>query len=261
LAEVVFRNGCKSIIRVEGFTGRECPTQEDVCRFESGSQFIKGDHKKALGPDENPELVTWCNQERNMALTRACKLLSLSLGMMYYVPKAKSDDELKELLVEFLKRDPSRSLDYFYGLLRKEGHIVNRKRKYRVYAKLGLQHRSKKKRRLTSRNPWKLQGSEEVNQCWIIDFMSDSLMNGRRFRVLNLVDDFCRKALGCQAFYSIPAGKLVELIDQHIEYCGTLRRIRCDNGPELLSRGSEALCSWKGIVIEYIQPGKPQQNA
>ncbi|MFP3441313.1 DDE-type integrase/transposase/recombinase, partial [Pantoea sp. SIMBA_133] len=94
---------------------------------------------------------------------------------------------------------------------------------------------------------------------WSMDFMHDQLNDGRRYRLLNVIDDFNREGLGIEVDFSLPAERVIRSLEQIIEWRGKPRSIRCDNGPEYISG---KLANWaenQGIVLAFIQPGKPQQ--
>ena len=94
-----------------------------------------------------------------------------------------------------------------------------------------------------------------------MDFMHDQLEDGRRFRLLNVIDDYNREGLGMEVDFSLPAERVIRALEQIIDWRGKPALIRCDNGPEYISG---ALATWAhkaGIELVYIQPGKPQQNA
>ncbi|MGJ1432065.1 DDE-type integrase/transposase/recombinase [Sphingobacterium spiritivorum] len=114
----------------------------------------------------------------------------------------------------------------------------NRKIVLRVYQNINLKLRTKRKRRIPSRIKEKLIVPGSVNDTWPIDFMSDSLANGRRFRVLNVIDDYNCESLINEAFYSIPGNRLVQKLKELIMYRSKPKRIRTDNGPEFFPRSS-----------------------
>lgn len=128
---------------------------------------------------------------------------------MYYYTSKKDDTEVIDKLLELSERYPTRGMDEYYGKIRLEGFKWNRKRVLRVYRSLNLQMRRKSKKRLPSRIKKTLVVPEKINETWSIDFMSDALENGRRFRVLNVIDDYNREALINEAYYSIPAQRLI----------------------------------------------------
>ena len=121
--------------------------------------------------------------------------------------------------------------------------------------------RIKPKKRLKREKPEPLAVPEKPNQTWSMDFMHDQLADGRRYRLFNVIDDCNREGLGIEVDFSLPAERVIRALDQIIEWRGQPEIIRCDNGPEYIS---ELLKSWSEeleIQLEFIQPGKPQQNA
>lgn len=100
-----------------------------------------------------------------------------------------------------------------------------------------------------------------INQTWSMDFMHDQLANGRSIRLLNVLDDYNREGLGIEIDFSFPSERVIRSLDQIIEWRGQPAKIRCDNGPEYNSAVLQNWAKRKGITIEFIQPGKPQQNA
>jgi putative transposase len=129
-----------------------------------------------------------------------------------------------------------------------------------VYCSLKLNKRRKGKRRLPTRNPTPLAVPETMNECWSGDFMSDALWDGRRFRTLNVIDDFNREGLLIEIDFNLPAPRVVRELDRIAAYRGYPTKLRLDNGPELISL---ALAEWAeehGVKLDHIKPGKPMQN-
>lgn len=140
------------------------------------------------------------------------------------------------------------------------GHPWNHKRVYRIYCEMGLNIRIKPKKRLPAREATALVQPIKPNICWSIDFMSDVLSNGRRFRTLNVIDDYNREALLIKPAMSLPARYVTRLIDEIASLRGYPNIIRVDNGPEFISKVFKEWANRNGIFIQYIQPGKPAQN-
>ena len=195
-----------------------------------------------------------------MSINRACSLVDLTRSMWYYKSQ-KDDSKLIAKLNELAELLPTRGLDEYYGRLRAQGYGWNRKRVYRVYKLLRLELRRKRKRRLPIRNPKALQQPSKPNYSWSMDFMSDALENGRRIRVLNIIDDFNREALWVNAQYSYPSEFVVKALECLEIERGLPLQIRVDNGPEFISNNLASYCDKKGIKLEFIQPGRPTQNA
>lgn len=119
----------------------------------------------------------------------------------------------------------------------------------------------KPKKRLPARSAQTLVVPAQANQTWSLDFMSDALSNGRTFRTLNVIDDFNREALWIEVDTSLPAERVVRVLEQLLDWRGKPANIRMDNGPELISQCLESWAQEKHIDLLYIQPGKPAQNA
>ncbi len=180
---------------------------------------------------------------------------------MWYYESKMDDCELIDQLNELAEKLPTRGLDEYVGRLRAQGYPWNRKRIYRVYKLLRLEKRRKRKRRLPTRNPEPLNVPNSPNVCWSMDFMSDSLENGRRIRVLNIIDDFNREALWVNAQYIYPSEFVIRALQNLEVERGLPTKIRVDNGPEFISKRLKTFCESKGIHLEHIKPGKPTQNA
>lgn len=195
-----------------------------------------------------------------MSINRACSLVRLTRSMWYYETK-KDDSELIDKLNDLASKLPTRGLDEYVGRLRSQGYPWNRKRIYRVYKMLRLEKRRKRKRRLPTRNPEPLSVPQSPNQCWSMDFMSDALENGRRIRVLNIIDDFNREALWVNAQYSYPSEFVIRALENLEVERGLPIKIRVDNGPEFISHNLKNYCERNGVILEHIKPGTPTQNA
>lgn len=195
-----------------------------------------------------------------ISVNRACKLCVMARSMWYYESQ-KEDKELIRKLNELAEEHPSRGLDEFVNRLRSMGYKWNRKRIYRVYKLLKLNKRRKIRKRLVREAPEPLAVPNAPNMCWSMDFMSDSLMNSRRIRVLNIIDDFNREALWVNAQYSYPSEFVVRALEDLEIEIGLPKKIRVDNGPEFISHTLQEYCKNKEITLEYIKPGRPTQNA
>jgi len=149
----------------------------------------------------------------------------------------------------------------FLYLRNVKGYGWNHKRVYRIYRELELNLRIKPRKRLVREKPEPLAVPETINQCWSIDFMHDQLSDGRSYRLFNVIDDCNREALAIDIDLSLPATRVVRSLNQIIEWRGKPLSIRSDNGPEYISRTLRNWAQQHDIRLDYIQPGKPQQNA
>lgn len=198
-------------------------------------------------------------KEENISIGRACKVVNLTRSMWYY-RSCKDDTEVEKKLTEMSEQLPTKGFWEYYGRIRNEGLKWNHKRVKRVYNKLRLNLRRKKKRRLPAREKRPLQLPEEINRMWSMDFMQDSLESGRKFRTFNVIDDFNRESLAIEIDTSLSGQRIVRVLEQTISWRGKPFEIRVDNGPEFLSSAFVNFCQKEKIRIRYIQPGKPMQN-
>lgn len=186
--------------------------------------------------------------------------MRLSRSMWYYEHE-KDDSMVIKKLSELAVALPTRGFDSYYGRIRAEGIKWNRKRVLRVYRMLKLQKRRSYKRRLPDRVKEPLEQPLLPNVVWSADFMHDVLSNGRKIRVLNIIDDYNREALWVDVHFSYPGFKVVEALEILSMERGLPQSIRVDNGPEFIGKDFKQFCEEKGIRVQYIQPGKPTQNA
>jgi putative transposase len=214
-------------------------------------------------PSQRREMATWAVKTKTCSIRRACELFGVSQTCYRY--EAKLSDQ-NEQIADWLLRLTHNQRNWGFGLcylyLRNvKGFVWNHKRVYRIYRLLELNLRIKPKRRLTREVPQPLAVPESINQVWSMDFMHDNLDDGRQYRLFNVLDDFNREGLGIEVDLSLPSARVIRALDQIIEWRGRPKAIRCDNGPEYISTTLQEWATKRSIRIDYIQPGKPQQNA
>ena len=201
------------------------------------------------------------HEEHGVSIRRGCEAVALSRRTYRYVPKPRADEEIIDSLNELVDDHPSIGFWQAYHRLRRKGHEWNHKRVYRVYTAMGLNIRRRSKKRLPARVKQQLFQPAEANQVWSLDFMHDSLWDGRTFRMLNVIDDFNRQLLWIETDTSLPALRVIRVLERLEETRGLPEMIRVDNGPEFISHKLDAWCKDKKITLAFIQPGKPTQNA
>jgi len=180
---------------------------------------------------------------------------------VYYYQSHRDDHDVIEKLQTMADKRPTDGFWKMYFRIRREGLIWNHKRIHRVYKLLKLNMKRKGKRRLPARIMQALEAGNEINLSWSMDFMSDALQSGRKLRTFNLIDDFNREALAIEIDTSLPAERVIRVLEQVIDWRGIPKRIRVDNGPEFISFKLATWCEERGIQLQFIQPGKPTQNA
>ena len=180
---------------------------------------------------------------------------------VYYYQSHRDDRAVIEKLQTLADKRPMDGFWKMYFRIRREGLVWNHKRIHRVYKLLKLNMKRKGKRRLPARIMQALEAVNEINLSWSMDFMSDALHSGRKLRTFNLMDDFNREVLAIEIDTSLPAERIIRVLEQVIAWRGKPKRIRVDNGPEFISIKLALWCEERGIHLQFIQPGKPTQNA
>jgi putative transposase len=173
----------------------------------------------------------------------------------------QANDELRQKLRELAMVRRRFGYRRLHALLRREGLDVNHKRVYRLYAKeqLWVRKRSRKRRLAVPRVPMRVPTA--ANQVWSLDFVSDALASGRRFRTLNLTDDFTREALAIEVDTSLSGIRVTRVLDRLKIERGLPLEIHSDNGPEFISKAVEQWAYENGVEWRFITPGKPTENA
>lgn len=205
-------------------------------------------------------LVQFMVEGHGVSQRQACTTLCVPRSSIQYTPKVRNDTPVINALQQLIEKHPAIGFWQSYFRLRRKGFTWNHKKVYRVYTSLKLNIRRRFKKRLPTRVKQALFQPETINQVWSIDFMSDSLWDGRRFRVLNIIDDYNREMLVMDPDFSLPAIRVIRSLEFLKEFRGLPQMIRVDNGPEFISHQLDEWCRKNNIVVVYIQPGKPMQN-
>ncbi len=188
-------------------------------------------------------------------------MVGLSRSVAQYRPTPKQDEVLRVRMKDLAARYRRYGYLRLHVLLAGEGLVVNAKRTDRLYREEGLQVRRRVRRRLPRRDRMPLAVPQRPMQRWSVDFVSDQLASGRRFRILNIVDDHSRECPGQIVDVSISGARLVRFLEDMAARRGLPETLVMDNGPELTSR---AMFEWSrrtGVGLHFIEPGKPVQNA
>ena len=211
-------------------------------------------------PAAHREAAAHLQSTYEMSERRACRVLGVDRTSVRYQASKAPDTELRERLRALAQERRRFGYRRLHVLLRREGHAVNRKRVQRLYReeKLTVRRRSGRKRAIGTRQP--IGVPLQANQRWSLDFVSDQMTDGRRFRILTVVDNCTRECLALVADTSISGLRVARELDRLVQLRGRPETIVSDNGTELTSN---AILSWAdetGVGWHYIAPGKPQQN-
>jgi putative transposase len=198
-----------------------------------------------------------------LSVVRACQVAGLSRAAYYAPPvdRTEQDAAVIAALTAVAAKRPRWGFWKCWDRLRLDGHRWNWKKVYRVYCALRLNLPRRTKRRLPKRVLLPMGAPATLNRTWALDFMHDMLYDGRRFRTLNVIDEGNREGLAIEVGTSLTGSRVASVLDQLVAIHGAPRALRCDNGPELLSRPLTEWCERHGVLLQHIQPGKPNQNA
>ena len=200
---------------------------------------------------------------RDLSIRLVCLAFSISETCYRYQPKLSDENaEIADWLLRLTETYERWGFGLCFLYLRNtKGFGWNHKRVYRIYRELELNLRIKPRRRIQRERPDALSEPVAINQLWLVDFMRDSLDDGRRFRTFKFLDDYNREGLGIEVDFSLPSERVIRSLDRIIEWRGKPLALRCDNGPEYISQNLIDWATKKKITLLYIQPGKPTQNA
>ena len=185
--------------------------------------------------------------------------MGLQRATWQYHSRRPPDTELRNRLRELAAKLPRFGYKRLCRRLRRQGLRVNHKKIYRIYREEGLMVRKRARKRLVRRGE-RIPAPTRPNERWSMDFVSDQLSNGQRFRTFNLVDDFTRECLAILVARSIPGWLVTRVLHEVVLERGCPKAIVCDNGPEFIGRAYEIWTEEHDVHPEFIEPGKPVQN-
>ena len=195
-----------------------------------------------------------------VSIRRACQMVQIPRSSFSYTRKPPNDEEVIQALTDLVSKHPSIGFWKCYHRLRLQGYEWNHKRVYRVYTQLKLNIRRRARKRLPARVKQALFQPERPNQVWSLDFVTDSLWDGTRFRMLNIIDDFNREVLAIESDTSLPSTRVIRVLERLQVFRGLPSMIRVDNGPEFISTKLDIWAKMNHVELHFIQPGKPMQN-
>ena len=199
-------------------------------------------------------------EHHELSERRATGLLKIDRSTMRYVSQRPSDAPERALLKELAAERRRFGYRRLREMARRRGVVMNLKRVYRLYKEEGLtvRRRGGRKRAIGTRAP--LEKAARPNAIWVLDFVSDTLESGRRFRVFNVEDQFTRRGLGVEIDTSLPGRRIVRVLDRLVAEWGRPAMIVSDNGTELTCNAMLKWTTERSVEWHYIAPGKPMQN-
>jgi putative transposase len=188
----------------------------------------------------------------------------VSLNRTTYLYRAKDpqkDDKLRRRMRELAESKYSWGCPMLHRILKREGLVRNHKKTERLYREEKLSIRRRKKKKITGHLRVEMPAPVDINERWSMDFVSERLWQGRRFRVLTLVDDYSRECLTLEVDTSIGGARVARVLDRLAAMRGLPKYIRVDNGPEFTGQALDEWAYRSGVKLDFIDPGKPTQNA
>jgi len=195
------------------------------------------------------------------SIRKACLLVGLTRASYDYQPVTGRDDELCEKIRELAHQRRRFGCPRIHLLLRREGLMVNHKRTERIYREEGLSLRKRKHKKTAAMARVILPAAARTNERWSMDFVTDSIVTGRRFRALVIVDDYSRESPAIKVDTSLGGRRVVNMLERLSETRGLPEVITIDNGPEFAGKALDEWAYRKGVKLNFIRPGKPIENA
>lgn len=214
-----------------------------------------------VSPQARREAVEILMAERQFGVSRACGLVGISRSLFAYRSRRAAPEGLRERITEIATQKRRYGYRRIHVLLRREGWRINHKRTHRLYQEAGLQVRRRRRKRIVMGERTPIERARGPNESWSMDFVADSLADGRRVRCLAVVDDFTRECVAAVVDTSITGARVARELEQVIAGRGSPASITVDNGPEFAGRVLDEWAYRRGIRLRFIRPGKPVENA
>jgi putative transposase len=197
---------------------------------------------------------------------RACRVVDQPRSSQRYLStKADKDAALTQMIVAFSGQNPRYGYRRVWALLRREGWEVNKKRVHRLWREADLKvpagRRRKRQRLGSSENGVARRRAEYLGHLWSYDFAMDATEDGRRLKMMPVVDEYSRECLALEVERSITSEEVVKTLDRLFAERGAPRFIRSDNGPEFIAQAVKRWLAVSGVETLYIEPGAPWENA
>jgi len=212
-----------------------------------------------VSPEEKRVAVVHLRQAHGASERRACGLIGQPRSTQRYEGKPQAEDGLREQVKAIAQQRPRFGYRRITHMLARDGIQVWHGRVHRIMRELRLQVPRRKRKRIAVNKP----AGQEItrrNQRWGMDFVSDSLADGRSFRALAVVDHYTRECPAIEVDLSISGARVVRVLERLTTERGLPEAIRVDNGPEFVCAAVQRWCQQKQVRLDYIQPGKPMQN-
>jgi putative transposase len=197
----------------------------------------------------------------DLSQRRACGLIGITRRSLRRAPAPDRNEELRQRLRALAEERRRWGCPMLYRVILREGFKVNHKRVERLYRAEGLSLRRRRRRKRLSHLRVVRERPPALNHTWAVDFVHDALFNGRRFRVLAVIDEFSRECLAVEVDASLTGERVTRVLERVCEVRGVPVVIQSDNGPEFRGLVMDQWAYRRGVRLQFIDPGKPIQNA
>lgn len=211
-------------------------------------------------PAAKREMADYVTESYEVSCSHACGLFSLARSTRYYPCRPRDDQPLREALRKTAQKRKRWGYRRLIVLLRRDGWTDNHKRIERVYREEGLQVPKRRKRKTACKRNGKPAPPVQANDRWSMDFVHDVTAEGRKIRALNVVDDCTRECLWIEVDTSLSGARVTRVLDCLVDLRGKPERLVTDNGPEFTGHKLDQWACENGVLLDFIEPGKPQQN-
>jgi putative transposase len=205
--------------------------------------------------------VSFARESLGLSERRACLLTGVSPSVYRYQPKEGNDEALRKRMREIAAQRKRFGSPRLHIMLKRENLVVNHKRTERIYREEGLVLRRKRRRKGAAGARIVIPAPIRPNQKWSMDFVQDSLVTGRRFRALAIVDDYTRECPAIEVDTSLGGRRVAQVLERLEQTRGLPEVITVDNGPEFAGKALDEWAYRKGVKLSFIRPGKPIENA
>ena len=215
-----------------------------------------------MKPRQKKQLAHHLQDQYKISVRRSCEVMMIHHSVYYYRERRREDKTLRKRIKEIAETRIRYGHERIHTLLRREGWKDNHKRTYRVYKEEGLNLRSKRPRRnKAAAHRMERPGNTGLYECCSMDFVSDALFDGRKFRALTLVDNYSRECLAIYVGQSLRGRDVVNVLEQIKREKNIVpKRIQTDNGSEFISKEMDRWAYENKVTMDYSRPGKPTDN-
>jgi putative transposase len=206
-------------------------------------------------------MVDYLVKTYEASIQRGCRLIGIKRSSYYYKAHPIDDSEDRKALKEAAHRRRRWGYRFLMDMLKRDGRVLNHKKVERLYREEGLQLSKRRTKKVSKWRGEKASMPQQANERWSMDFVHDRLVNGKRLRMLNVVDDYTRECLWIEVGQSLGGERVAHVLEFLVHTRAKPKTIVMDNGPEFCSRALDKWADDNKVSLHFIQPGKPVQNA